>query len=199
MPAAGAGTDDSRELGRGTRRLRPLRSGPPRDRVYRAGHPRHGRRGDRGAWRPARAASSGSSSSRTCSDPRAPERPSTALLDGDRAGFPEAHLDRRSPGADADPRVHIRQRGACAPKRHFHVRASAPLCGWLSYSCGTAAGVAARPPERRRRSGAFGRGRERPPLLGCLDRHQGGCACARPCHPPPGGRSLSISPWREGS
>ena len=38
--------------------------------------------------------------------------------------------------------MHIRQRGACAPKRHFHVRASAPLCGWLSYSCGTAAGAA---------------------------------------------------------
>ena len=38
--------------------------------------------------------------------------------------------------------MYIRQRGACAPKRHFHVRASAPLCGWLSYSCGTAAGAA---------------------------------------------------------
>ena len=47
------GTDDSRELGRGTRRLRPLRSGPPRDRVYRAGDPRNGRRGDREAWRAA--------------------------------------------------------------------------------------------------------------------------------------------------
>ena len=33
--------------------------------------------------------------------------------------------------------------------------------------------VAARPPERRRRSGAFGRRRERPPLWGCLDRGSG--------------------------
>ena len=39
-------------------------------------------------------------------------------------------------------RVHMRHRSACAPKRHFHVRASAPLCGCLSYSCGTDAGAA---------------------------------------------------------
>ena len=53
--------------------------------------------------------------------------------------------------------------------------------------------VAARSPELRRRSGAFGRRRERPPLFG-MPRSASveGCACARPCHPPPGGRSLSI-------
>ena len=38
--------------------------------------------------------------------------------------------------------VHIRQRGACAPKRQFHVRASASVYGCLSYSCGTAVGAA---------------------------------------------------------
>ena len=54
--------------------------------------------------------------------------------------------------------------------------------------------VAARPPERRRRSGAFGRRRERPPLSGCLDRHRGGLACAHPCHPPRGGRSHQSIP-----
>ena len=40
--------------------------------------------------------------------------------------------------------------------------------------------------------------RERPPISACLDRHRGGTACARPCHPPRRGRSRSISPWREG-
>ncbi len=54
--------------------------------------------------------------------------------------------------------------------------------------------VAARPPERRRRSGALGRRWERPPLSGCLDRHRGGCACARPWHPPTGGRSRPAIP-----
>ena len=53
--------------------------------------------------------------------------------------------------------------------------------------------VAARPPELRRRSGAFGRRRERPPLWGCLDRHRGGLACAHPCHPPPGVAPLQQS------
>ena len=41
--------------------------------------------------------------------------------------------------------------------------------------------VVPRPPERRCRSGACGRGRERPPLLACLNRHRGGRTCARPC------------------
>ena len=53
----------------------------------------------------------------------------------------EADLERGSARVGADRRVHIRHRGACAPKRHFHVRASASLCCWLSYSCGTAAGT----------------------------------------------------------
>ena len=35
--------------------------------------------------------------------------------------------------------------------------------------------------------------RERPPLSGCLDRHRGGLACARPCHPPPGVAPLQQS------
>ena len=58
--------------------------------------------------------------------------------------------------------------------------------------------VVARPSERRRRSGAFGRRWERPPPSGCLDRHWGRSACARACHPPRRGRSRSIDPMREG-
>ena len=106
-------------------------------------------------------------------------------------GCPESGRQRRSAKLRADRGVHIRHRGACAPKREFHVRTSAPVCGWLSYSCGTAAGAA--PPLRRFRpkKGAT-------PPFGMLDRHRGGLACARPCHPPPGGRSRSISPLREG-
>ena len=50
--------------------------------------------------------------------------------------------EKRFKRVGADRGVHIRHRGACAPKRHFHVRASASLCGCLSYSCGTAAGAA---------------------------------------------------------
>ena len=69
-------------------------------------------------------------------DDRRPQR------HGARDGPLEADLERGSARVGADRRVHIRQRGACAPKRHFHVRASAPLCAWLSYSCGTAAGAA---------------------------------------------------------
>ena len=37
--------------------------------------------------------------------------------------------------------MHIRHRGACAPKRHSHVRASASVYGWFSCSCDTAAGT----------------------------------------------------------
>ena len=55
---------------------------------------------------------------------------------------PEADFEHGAARVGADRRVHIRHRGACAPKRHFHVRASAPLCACLSYSCGTAAGAA---------------------------------------------------------
>ena len=75
-------------------------------------------------------------------------------------------LPRQSARVRADRGVHMRHRGAVAP----------------------------RPPERRCRSGASGRGRERPPLSGCLDLHPGGLACARPCQPSAGGRSRSISP-----
>ena len=61
---------------------------------------------------------------------------------GARDGSLEAAFERGAARAGADRRAHMRHRGACAPKRHFDVRASASLCGWLSYSCGTAAGTA---------------------------------------------------------
>ena len=89
--------------------------------------------------------------------------------------------------------------GECTSDNGVHVHRNAfSMCApALPYVPGCLA-VAARPPELRRRSGAFGRRRERPPLFRCLDRHRGGCACARPCQPPPGGRSRSNDPWREG-
>ncbi len=74
---------------------------------------------------------------------------------------------------------------------HVHRNAIFMCAPALPYVAGCLT-VAARPPELRRRSGAFGRRWERPPLSGCLDRHRGGLACARPCHPPTGGRS---QPW----
>ena len=76
---------------------------------------------------------------------------------------------------------------------HVHRNAIFMCAPALPYVAGCLT-VAARPPERRRRFGAFGRRRERPPLWGCLDRHRGGLACARPCHPSPGGRSPPAIP-----
>ena len=78
--------------------------------------------------------------------------------------------------------------GECTSDNGVHVHRNAiSMCApALPYVAGCLT-VAARPAERRRRSGAFGRRRERPPLWGCLDRHRGGCACAHPWHPPPGG------------
>ena len=80
---------------------------------------------------------------------------------------------------------------------HVHRNAFSMCAPALPYvpACLT---VAARPPELRRRSGAFGRRRERPPLSGCLDRHRGGCACAHPCHPSHGGSLPSMESLREG-
>ena len=70
---------------------------------------------------------------------------------------------------------------------HVHRNAISMCAPALRYVAGCLA-VMARPPERRRCSGAFGRDRE----------HPGGLACARPCQPSAWGRSRSISPLREG-
>ena len=53
---------------------------------------------------------------------------------------------------------------------------------------------AAPPSYRPRRSGHTGHGRERPPVLECLDRHSTGWSCARPCHPPGGSLPSNQSP-----
>ena len=58
--------------------------------------------------------------------------------------------------------------------------------------------VAPRPPERRCRSGTCVRGRERPPLSACLDRHRAGSACARSCHPPQRGSLPTRDPSGKG-
>ncbi len=79
---------------------------------------------------------------------------------------------------------------------HVHRNVISMCAPALPYVTGCLA-VAARPPERRRRSGALGRGRERPPLRGCLYRHRGGSACARHATLRRG-RSRSISPSQEG-
>ena len=84
--------------------------------------------------------------------------------------------------------------GECTSDNGVHVHRNAiSMCAPALPYVAACLTVAARPPERRRRSGAFGRRRERPPLSGCLDRHRGGLACARPCHPPPGVAPLQQS------
>ena len=84
--------------------------------------------------------------------------------------------------------------GECTSDNGVHVHRNAfSMCAPALPYVAACLTVAARPPERRRRSGAFGRRRERPPLWGCLDRHRGGLACARPCHPPPGVAPLQQS------
>ena len=82
--------------------------------------------------------------------------------------------------------MHIRQRGACAPKRLFDVRASAPLCGWLSCSCGTAAGAATPLRSFRPKKGAT-------PHAEGLVRARGR-ARFHALAPAPWGRSRAISP-----
>ena len=79
---------------------------------------------------------------------------------------------------------------------HVHRNANSMCAPALPYTAACLT-VVARPPERRRRSGAFGRRWERPPISACLDRHRGGRTCARPCHPPRRGRSRSISSLQE--
>ena len=84
--------------------------------------------------------------------------------------------------------------GECTSDNGVHVHRNAiSMCAPALPYVAACLTVAARPPELRRRSGAFGRRRERPPLSGCLDRHRGGLACARPCHPPPGVAPLQQS------
>ncbi len=85
--------------------------------------------------------------------------------------------------------------GECTSDNGVHVHRNAIfMCApALPYVAGCLA-VAARPPELRRRSGAFGRRRERPP---CFD---ASCGIAErwhvhtPCHSPPGGRSPPAIP-----
>ena len=64
--------------------------------------------------------------------------------------------------------------GECTSDTGVHVHRNAiSMCApAFPYVAGCLT-VAARPPERRRRSGALGRRWERPPLLGCLYRHRG--------------------------
>ena len=105
-----------------------------------------------------KAASSGSSSWRTCSGPRGPERRSTGSRHGVRASFQGADLDPRTAGVGGVPRVHI-DIGVLV--HGIAIPMGTPA---LPHVAGGVA-VAPRPPERRCRSGGCGRGRERPPLL----------------------------------
>ena len=169
----------SQRHARFARRVTGLRGWP--------GDPRHGRRGDREAWRPAGLPQA---------DRRA-ERPPPILESRNddprlRDMALETALWRRILNADQRGPVLI---GACTSDIGVHVHRNViPMCApALPYVAGCLA-VGARPPERRRRSGACGRRRERPPYWGCLDRHRGGVACARPCHPPPGGSLPTIDP-----
>ena len=73
----------------------------------------------------------------------------------------------------ADRQAHIRQWGPCAPKTLFDVHGSASLCCWL-------VAVPALPLYQPCRSEDTGGGRERPPVLDCLDRQCGVDSCARP-------------------
>ena len=41
----------------------------------------------------------------------------------------------------ADPRVHMRHRGACASKGRFHVQATVSVSSWRPCASGTAAGT----------------------------------------------------------
>ena len=104
-----------------------------------------------------------------------------------RDGSLEADFERGSASVGADRRVHIRQRGACAPKRHFHVRASAPVCGCLSYSCGTAAGAATPLRSFRPKKGAT-------PPFGMPRSASGRAGMCTPMPPSAGGRSPPAIP-----
>ena len=79
-----------------------------------------------------------------------------AIRLGVRANFLEVDFDRRSPGVGGVPRVHI-DIGV-----HVHENAASMCAPAVPHVAGCVA-VATRPPERRRRSGAFGRRWERPP------------------------------------
>ena len=104
-----------------------------------------------------RAASSGSSSWRTCSGPRGPERRSTGSRHGVRAGFQGADLDPRTAGVGGVSRVHI-DIGVLVHGIAIPMCAPADsACRWPRCGCTTAAGAAM--PFRRVRPW-----RERPPL-----------------------------------
>ena len=180
----GPSRDDPRELGRGARRLRRRRSGPPRDRPDRAGDPWHGRRGDRQAWRPPRL-------------PRADGRaegpaPFRAPRNGDRRvhdmalepASGGADLDRRSAGVGGVPRVHI-DIGV-----HVHENA-ASMCALADSACRW---TALRLHHGRRTGDAVPEGAAvagATPLFRCLVRHRGGLDVH--AHPPSVGRSLPSS------
>ena len=115
------------------------------------------------------------------------------MIDGLNDTAHETAPWRRILNADRRASVPI---GECTSDNGVHVHRNAIfMCApALPYVAGCLT-VAARPAELRRRSGAFGRRRERPPLSGCLDRHRGGLACARPCHPPHGGSLPAMDPY----
>ena len=94
---------------------------------------------------------------------------------------------------------------APVPIQRCPVRIGVVVQGNAALTCGTRSpqvagqlGVVPRPADRRCRSGSPGRGRERPPISACLDRHRAGWRCASPSSPPLRGRSRQINPWQEG-
>ena len=87
----------------------------------------------------------GSSGSSSCGSSRglcARGRRSIASPRGARAGSPEGGCEPRSARVCADRGVQIGHSGACAPKRHFHARATVSVYPWLSGSCAMVAGTA---------------------------------------------------------
>ncbi len=163
------------------------RRGPPRGRPDRAGNPRHGRAGAQRVWRPAGLPQA---------DRRAEGPPPILKSRQDHPQLRDMAFEmapwRRILSADRRAPVPI---GGCTSDNGVHVHREAnSLCApALPYVAGCLA-VAPRPLERRCRSGACGRGRERPPLWGCLDQHREGLACERPCQPPPGVAPVPMIP-----
>ena len=131
--------------------------------------------------------------------PDLPPRASRFLRTCSRGGASRLTTCSSTPACPGDRRGSL-PIGECTSDNGVHVHRNAifmcvPALPYVA-ACLT---VAARPAERRRRSGAFGRRRERPPLWVCLHRHRGGLACARPCPPSPRGVAPDHRSLREGS